>query len=79
MASMPIFNNGGSKPHMNSAGTVKMIPDAMDDAADPPVCEMLHSRMLVGRVNVPISLNSATLITASGIDVLIVKPTLRPR
>ena len=85
MASSVICNNDGSTStpssfaQMNSAGMVKIIPDANDELADPVVWEMLHSRM----VDLPKTGFStrriATDTTANGIAVLMVNPTNRPR
>jgi len=64
---------------MKSAGIVKMMPDASDELADSAVCEMLHSRI----VGLPMSgvskRSTATDTTASGMEVLMVSPTRRPR
>jgi hypothetical protein len=58
---------------------VKIVPEANDELADPPVCEMLHSR-IVDRPKTGESIRRiATETTASGIAVLMVSPTRSPR
>ena len=61
---------------MNSAGTVKIVPVAREVDADPMVWERLASRMVP---RAPTSRNSATVITAAGIDAETVRPTRSPR
>jgi hypothetical protein len=41
-------HSGGASPHMNSAGMVKMVPEASDELAEPIVCDMLASRIIPG-------------------------------
>ena len=78
-ASSVIWTRGASYPHRKRAGTVNINPEASEELAEPVVWEMLHSR-IVGLPNSGVSiLRIATETTASGIAVLIVSPTLRPR
>ena len=79
IASKVICSNSGGMPHMNSAGSVKMTPLARELEAEPVVCEILVSR-IVPPTPMPLSArNTATVMTATGIDVLIVRPARRPR
>jgi hypothetical protein len=55
---------------------VKMVPVASDVDADPIVCDRFASRMVLGKRS---SRNTATVITAAGIDADTVKPTRKPR
>ncbi len=63
-------------PHRNSAGIVKIVPVASEVEADATVCERFASR-IVPRDR--IRLNTATVITAAGIEADTVIPTRRPR
>ena len=67
---------GGTMPHMKSAGMVKIVPLASDVEAEPMVCDRFASR-IVPRVRN--RRNSATVMTAAGIDAETVRPTRRPR
>ena len=69
----------GSSPHKNRAGSVKIIPLARLELAEPTVWEMLCSRMVVLPKIGFTSLKKPTVITAIGTDVDTVIPTLRPR
>jgi len=76
-ASSTICSRFGGIPHMNSAGSVKMTPEASELDAEPVVCERLASRMVPPE---PRSRrNTATVITATGIEVLTVSPARSPR
>ncbi len=66
-------------PHMNNAGSVKITPLASELEADPVVCEMLVSSIVPRTPTVVSARNTATVMTATGIDVLIVRPARRPR
>jgi hypothetical protein len=66
-------------PQMNSAGRVNRTPEATEELAEPIVCEVLASRMLCRTPTTPSSRNATTVSTATGIDVLMVRPALRPR
>ncbi len=57
---------------------VKMIPDAKEELADPVVCAILASRIVLFPKRGDRALKTATEITARGIDVEIVSPTLKP-
>ena len=82
MARIAIWMNpvpsDGAIPHMNSAGMVKIVPEASDDEADPAVCPMLTSRIVLPPMIGRSAANAATMITASGIEVLMVRPTCSP-
>jgi hypothetical protein len=78
-ARAPIFQILGLKPQRKSAGMVKMIPEARDELADPVVWAMLHSKIELLPRSGAKTLNMATEITARGMAVDIVKPTLSPR
>ena len=69
----------GANPHKNKAGKVKIMPLAMEEEAEPIVWLRLASRILEVPPNLRMVLNAATVITATGIEVLIVKPALNPR
>jgi len=62
------------QPTMTRPGSTKMI-EAMQPAADATVCTMLFSKMLLVRTSRRIAME----ITAAGIDVAKVRPTLSPR
>jgi hypothetical protein len=64
---------------MNRAGMVKSTPEATEELAEPTVCDMLLSRMLCRRPKAVKRRNATTVSTATGIEVLIVSPALRPR
>ena len=69
-----------SKPRMRIAGIVTPTPNAMDSPAEPAVCVMLCSRMEASRPpNFDQPRNSASEMTATGIEALTVRPTLRTR
>ena len=74
-----ICAQAGLIPHMNRAGIVNRTPDASEELADPTVCEMLLSRMLCRTPKAARIRNATTVSTATGIDVLIVRPALSPR
>ena len=63
-------------PHRNSAGMVKMVPVASEVDAEATVCDRLASR-IVPRVRS--RLNTATVMTAAGIEADTVMPTRSPR
>ncbi len=79
MASRVICSSSGGMPHMNSAGSVKMTPLASELEAEPVVCEIFVSRMLPRMPTWASARNTATVMTATGIDVLIVSPARSPR
>ena len=58
---------------------VNSVPEATLELAEPMVCAMLASRMCAGRVSERIAVKKATVMTATGIDVEMVRPTRRPR
>ena len=58
---------------------VKSTPEATDELADPMVCDMLASRMLCLPPMADHTRNATTVSTATGMDVLIVRPALSPR
>ena len=64
---------------MNRAGTVKSIPEATDELAEPIVCDMFASRMLLCAPKARSNRKTTTVNTATGIEVLIVRPAFRPR
>ena len=62
------------QPTITNPGSTKMIADSVP-AAEATVCTMLFSRMLES-----LSADSTAMeITAAGMDVAKVRPTLRPR
>ncbi len=63
-------------PHRNSAGIVKIVPVASEVEAEATVWERFASR-IVPRVRS--RLNTATVITAAGIEADTVMPTRSPR
>ena len=65
----------GDCPHRKSTGRVKMTPAAKDSPAEPTVCTMLVS----SRVPLRRALNTATPMTAAGMEAETVSPTLSPR
>ena len=69
-----------SKPKMRIAGMVTAAPKASDSPAEPAVWAILCSRIVASR---PPSLahnrNSVTEMTATGMDALTVRPTLRAK
>lgn len=76
---MPILNRLGLKPQRKRAGIVKMSPEANEELADPVVWAILQSKIvLFPRIGLN-ALNTATEITARGMAVDIVSPTLNPR
>jgi hypothetical protein len=64
---------------MNRAGIVKTTPEAREEEAEPAVCPMFTSRIELFPIRGRSTANAATMITASGIEVLMVRPTFRPR
>ncbi len=60
---------------ITSAGIVKIVPAAIDEAAEAPVATMLFSRMLER----PIRRSTPMETTAAGIAVATVSPANRPR
>ncbi len=64
---------------MNRAGSVKMTPEASELEAEPVVCARLASRIVPWWPILPSSRNMATVMTATGIEVLTVSPARRPR
>ena len=79
IASSVIWTNVVSKPHRKSAGKVKMTPLATELEAEPTVCDRLASRMVLVTPPARSVRNSATVITATGIEVEIVRPARSPR
>ena len=75
-ASTTTCQYGGTRPQRNSAGIVKIVPVASDVEAEATVCERLASR-IVPRVRS--RWNTATVITAAGIEAETVMPTRSPR
>jgi hypothetical protein len=79
MANKVICRSSGGIPHINRAGKVKMTPLASELDADPVVCEILVSRIVPRMPTLESARNTATVMTATGIDVLIVSPARKPR
>ena len=79
IANSVIWTTFVSKHQRNSAGSVKMTPLATELEAEPTVCDMFASRMLLFTPAARSARKSATVITATGIDVEIVSPARRPR
>ena len=75
-ASVTTCRYGGTMPHRNSAGMVKMVPVASEVDAEATVCDRLASR-IVPRVRS--RLKTATVMTAAGIEADTVMPTRSPR
>ena len=78
-ASVPIWAIEGLNPQRKRAGIVNMTPDAREEAAEPVVWAMFVSRMPTFPHRPRVTRKKATAMTASGIDVEIVRPTRRPR
>ena len=78
-ASNTICSSCGGTPHMNSAGSVKITPEASELEAEPVVCARLASRIVPLRPKPFSRRNMATVITATGIEVLTVRPARNPR
>jgi hypothetical protein len=65
---------------MRIAGIVTATPKAIDSPADPAVCVRLFSRIVASRPpTFDHPRNSASEMTATGIEALTVSPTLRAR
>ena len=79
IAKRVIWRRVGSKPQRKRAGRVKMTPLATELDAEPTVCERLASSRVFWAPSLRSARNTATVITATGIDVEIVRPALRPR
>ena len=75
-ASTTTCQYGGTAPHRNSAGIVKMVPVASEVEAEATVCDMFASSS-VPRVRSRWKV--ATVMTAAGIEAETVMPTRRPR
>lgn len=56
-----------------------MTPDASEELADPVVCDMLASRIVVDPRNLRAIRKNPTVMTATGIDVDTVMPASKPR
>ncbi len=69
----------GAKPHRNRAGRVKMTPLATELEAEPTVCARLASRIDVPTPATRSARKAATVITATGIEVEMVRPARSPR
>jgi hypothetical protein len=78
-AKEPILKRLGLKPHIKRAGMVKISPEAREELAEPVVWAMLQSRIELFPRRGRNALKTATEITARGIAVEIVSPTLKPR
>ena len=74
-----IWRQAGFIPQMKRAGIVNRTPEATEELADPMVCDMLASRMLCLKPRAWSRRNVTTVSTATGMDVLMVRPALRPR
>ena len=69
-----------SKPSSRNAGMVTPTPKAIDSPAEPAVCTMLFSRIVVRRTpSTPNARNSVAANTATGIEAEVVRPILRTR
>ncbi len=79
IARIVIWMKVGSKPQRKSAGKVKMTPLATELEAEPTVCDRFASRMVLSTPPARRVRNNATVITATGIEVEIVRPARRPR
>ena len=79
IASVVIWRRFGATPQRNSAGSVKITPEATELEAEPTVCARFASRMLPSCPNRPSTRKAATVITATGIEVEMVSPARRPR
>ena len=66
-------------PHMNRAGNVNMTPLARELDAEPVVWEMFVSSIDPLTPTADKARKTATVMTATGMDVLIVRPARRPR
>ena len=79
MARAVIWRHAGFIPQMKRAGIVNRTPEATEELAEPMVCDMLASRMLCLKPTAWSSRKATTVSTATGMEVLMVKPALRPR
>ena len=79
IASMVICSSEGASPQRNNAGSVKITPLATELDEEPTVCERLASRMLAEPPSWRSAWKAATVITATGIEVLMVSPARSPR
>ena len=79
MARIVIWRRFVSKPQRKSAGSVKITPLATELEAEPTVCDRFASRMLLRRPPARSARKSATVITATGIEVEMVRPARRPK
>ncbi len=79
MASRVICRQAGDIPQMNRAGMVKSTPEATDELAEPMVWDILASRMLCLPPKTLAMRKATTVSTATGMEVLMVRPALRPR
>ena len=79
MARRVIWPQAGFIPQMKRAGMVKSTPEATEELADPMVWDMLDSRMECWNPIPDIARNTTTVSTATGIEVLMVRPAIRPR
>ena len=66
-------------PHINKAGSVNRAPLATDELAEPIVCDILVSSKLYLNPKTDNRRKTTTVRTATGIDVLIVRPALSPK
>ena len=64
---------------MKRAGMVKRTPEATEELADPTVWEMLDSSMECLNPAAVKARKATTVRTATGIDVLMVRPAIGPR
>ena len=78
-ASRVICSSEGGMPQRNRAGRVKMMPLATELEAEPTVWERLASRMVPPMPRAPKARKAATVMTATGIEVEIVRPAWSPR
>ncbi len=79
IASRVICSSPGASPQRKSAGRVKMTPLATELEAEPTVCEVLASSRLLPTPMPFRARKTATVITATGIEVEMVSPTRSPR
>lgn len=79
MASSVIWLQATGICQMNRAGMVNSTPEATEELAEPTVCDRLASRIEWLPPNALRARKATTVSTATGMEVLMVSPALRPR
>jgi len=79
MARRVIWAHAGFIPQMKRAGMVKRTPEATEELAEPTVWDMLDSRMECWNPMAENTRKVTTVRTATGMEVLMVRPAINPR